>query len=140
MTPNKYKLKHCNHSSRSSPTSFAFDNNNFHIEQIFDTPLKTKTKAPLILNAYSTYLSKPHSTLFALGLHLLSGVTFRTDQLRYRLPVKVVRLVLIVTVPAHIQLVAAWGHELGSSLVMCTAHALLCYRSWHVLHCHWTGG
>ena len=72
-----------------------------------------------------THLSKAYTALFALGLDALSGVALCADQLGDRLPVEVVRLVLIVTVPAHVQLVTAGRHELGPSLVVGTSHPLL---------------
>lgn len=57
------------------------------------------------------YLSKPHSTVLALCLHLLPSITFRTNELCDRLAVEVVLLVLVMAVSAHVKLIAAWCLE-----------------------------
>lgn len=70
-------------------------------------------------------LPEPDAALFALGLDTLPGVALGADQLRDRLPVEEVRLVLVVTVPAHVELVTARCHKLGPPLIVRTADPFL---------------
>lgn len=69
-------------------------------------------------------LPEPDAALFALGLDALPGVALGADQLRDRLSVEKMRLVLVVTVPAHVELVTARCHKLGPPFIMRTANAL----------------
>lgn len=70
-------------------------------------------------------LAEPDAALFALGLDALPGVALGAYQLRDRLPVEEVRLVFVVTVPAHVELVTARCHKFGPSLVVCTPDPFL---------------
>lgn len=69
--------------------------------------------------------SESHSAFFTLGLYPLSRVTLRTDQLRYRLTIEKVGFVFVMAVSTHVELVAAWCHKLGPSLVVCTSDSFL---------------
>lgn len=90
----------------------------------YSTPVTVILAAVFVVEqvAHQTgILPEPDAALFALGLDTLPGVALGADQLRDRLPVEKVRLVLVVTVPAHVELVTAWCHKLGPPFVMRTA-------------------
>lgn len=70
-------------------------------------------------------LAEPDTAFLALRLDPLPGVALGADQLRDRLPVEEVRLVLVVAVPAHVELVTARCHKLGPPLVVRTPDAFL---------------
>lgn len=78
-------------------------------------------------------LPEPDAALFALGLDALPGVALGTDQLRNGLSIEKMRLVFVVTVPAHVELVTAGCHKLGPSLVVRTADPLLVRILWGLL-------
>lgn len=69
--------------------------------------------------------SKSDTTFLTLGLHPLPRVTFCTDQLRYRFTIEKMRFVFVMAVSTHVELVAAWCHKLGPSLIVCTSDSFL---------------
>lgn len=94
----------------------------------YSTPITVILAAVLVVEqiAHQTgILPEPDTALFALGLDALPGVALGADQLRDRLPVEKVRLVLVVTVPAHVELVTARCHKLGPPFIMRTADPFL---------------
>lgn len=73
-------------------------------------PITVVLRAVLVVEqvAHQTgVLAEPDAALFALRLDALPGVALGADQLRHGLPIEEVRFVLVVTVPAHVELVTA---------------------------------
>lgn len=56
-----------------------------------------------------SYLSKSYTAVFTLCLHFLPCITLGAYQLRDRLTIEVVLLLLIMAVPAHVKFVATWS-------------------------------
>lgn len=93
----------------------------------YSTPITVILAAVLVVEqiAHQTGIfPEPDAALFALGLDALPGVALSADQLRDRLPVEKMRLVLVVTVPAHVELVTARCHKLGPPFIVRTANPL----------------
>lgn len=93
----------------------------------YSTPITVILAAVLVVEQIAHQagiLPEPDAALFALGLDALPGVALGADQLRDRLPVEKVRLVLVVTVPAHVEFVTARCHKLGPPFIMRTADPL----------------
>lgn len=91
-------------------------------------PVAVVLRAVLVVEqvAHQTgVLAEPDAALFALRLDALPGVALGADQLRDRLPVEEVRFVLVVAVPAHVELVTARCHKLGPPLVVRTSDPFL---------------
>lgn len=51
----------------------------------------------------TNHLSKSYATVLTFSLHLLPGVTLRTNKLRQRFPIKVMILVLIMAITALVE-------------------------------------
>lgn len=66
--------------------------------------------------------SESHPTLLTLCLNPLPGIALSANQLCDRFPIEEMRLILVMAVSTHVELIAARSHKFGTSLVVCTSH------------------